>query len=66
MRVTFYTAKCPETLIYARFRAFFVQSALRGGRLIVEKPQFCDDSNRTCPVLFYAKKETPVSGRAPP
>lgn len=43
MRVTFYTAKCPESFIYARFRAFFVQSASRGGRLLVEKPKFFDE-----------------------
>lgn len=46
MCVTFYTAKCPESLIYARFWTFFVQSALRGGRLLVEKPQFFDDINK--------------------
>ena len=31
--------KYPESLIYARFRVFFVQCALRGGRCILEKPQ---------------------------
>lgn len=46
MCVTFYTAKCPEPLIYARFRAFFVQSAKRGGRLLIEKQQFFDDCKK--------------------
>lgn len=56
MCVTLYTAKCPESLIYARFRAFFVQSALRGGRLLAEKPQFFDDLGHAQPVhdFFYA------------
>lgn len=46
MCVTFYTAKCPEPLIYVRFRAFFVQSAKRGGRLLIEKQQFFDDCKK--------------------
>ena len=50
MCVTFYTAKCPEPLIYARFRVFCVQSALRGGRLLVEKPEFFDDLSHAQPV----------------
>ncbi|HJF52518.1 MAG TPA: hypothetical protein K8V27_06345 [Butyricicoccus pullicaecorum] len=50
MRVTFYTEKCPNPLIYARFRVFCVQSALRGGRLLVEKPEFFDDLSHAQPV----------------
>lgn len=33
----FYTAECPKSRINARFRAFFVQRTLRGGRRVISK-----------------------------